>query len=347
MTSDIEHRLNEYLLGSALAQPESRITDLESLTRGWECEMYAFQLEPAKGARQGRSSKFVLRAYPGVGAESKASSEFHNMRLLRRLGYPVPEVYLLELDTKHTGSPFMVMEWIEGQEMWSLLTSANKSRQGNILSTFAELFLRLHQINWRPFITDPQAIDHAGEFHLVDRWLERAAAMLEQFPGTGLEIVLEWLAERRELVPCAHPSITHNDFHPNNILVQADGAAYVVDWTGLSVSDFRFDLGWTLVLTHAYSGRSFRERVLAAYEECKGEGIDQLDFFLVSACARRLFDVSVSLNSGAERLGMRPGAAETMRQDLVPLSNVYLLLRDITGIRIEAVEDILGNIRVD
>lgn len=65
---------------------------------------------------------------------------------------------------------------------------------------------------------------------------------------------------------------------------------------------------------------------------------------LRSASLRRLFDISVSLSDGADKLGMRPGAEGLMKQNAGHIKNVYALLRDRTGITIPEIEVLLSSL---
>jgi len=125
------------------------VTDLTDITAGWESELHAFTLEYGPAAAR-RREELILRLYPGDGAPAKATREFHNMRLLRAAGYPVPEVYILELD-RGFGKPFLIMERIRGQLLGALLTASSEERQRELLTVFCRLFVRLHELDWRPF----------------------------------------------------------------------------------------------------------------------------------------------------------------------------------------------------
>jgi aminoglycoside phosphotransferase (APT) family kinase protein len=67
----------------------------------------------------------------------------------------------------------------------------------------------------------------------------------------------------------------------------------VIDWTGLQLSDPRFDLAWTLMLISAYQGSQWRQSFLEAYERHAGELLENLEFFDVAACTRRLYSIAV------------------------------------------------------
>ena len=121
-----------------------------------------------------------------------------------------------------------------------------------------------------------------------------------------------------------------------------DGSATVIDWTQIQVSDPRFDLAWTLMLVGAAEGWQWRDRILAEYERLAGAPIQELEWFEVAACGKRLFSVVVSLAAGPEALGMRPEAVELMRQQFGALRNVYQLFMIRTGLRLREVERLLA-----
>jgi hypothetical protein len=116
----------------------------------------------------------------------------------------------------------------------------------------------------------------------------------------------------------------------------------VIDWTGFAVTDFRFDLAWTLLLTFSYSGRSMRDTILSEYERLIVAKVANIELFEVFASTRRIFDVCVSLSEGAQKLGMRPEAIEAMTSQMGATRRVYELLSNRTGLVLPDVERILS-----
>jgi hypothetical protein len=53
-----------------------------------------------------------------------------------------------------------------------------------------------------------------------DAWLDEARAGVAHFSLPGFERLVDWLQERRDLLPCPEPSVVHWDFHPFNILLR-------------------------------------------------------------------------------------------------------------------------------
>ncbi|MBI5033967.1 MAG: phosphotransferase family protein [Chloroflexi bacterium] len=338
--NQIARRLQAYCNEKFQGKHEVRVLNLENITTGWESEVYAFVLEHGQPSKRERE-ELVLRVYAGEGAGEKSAREFQSTQHLREVGYPVPQFYVLEREQSPFGKPFVLMEKIDGQVLWSQIDAANETTRAELITQFCKLFARLHQLDWRLFVEKTGQPRFYDPYVFVDEWLGIARHFLEQFPDSGFRVVVEWLAERRDSIPCYKPSPTHNDFHPNNVLVQKDGSPIVIDWTGFQISDARFDLAWTLVLAEAYRGSAWRERILREYESFSGAQVDALDCFIVFACVRRLFDVTTSLLHGAEKMGMRADAVVAMKKSKAAHERVYQLLIERAGLRIKGVDEML------
>lgn len=336
----IARRLQTYYQEKFPSKHNVRIYNLENITTGWESEVYSFVLEHGQPSIRERE-KLVLRLYAGEGAGEKSAREFHSIQRLHEVGYPVPQVYVLEREQSHFGKPFILMEKIDGQVLWAQMDTANETIRAELIAQFCKLFARLHQLDWRFFMEAAEQPKFDDPYTFVDKWFEGAHHSLEHFPDSGFRAVVEWLENRRALVPCYKPAPTHNDFHPGNVLVQNDTSSVVIDWTGFRISDARFDLAWTLVLADAYMGAAWREIILREYEHFSGKPVDALDCFIVFACVQRLFDVTTSLLYGAEKMGMRADAVTAMRKNRTAHERVYQLLMERTGLRIQQVDEML------
>jgi aminoglycoside phosphotransferase (APT) family kinase protein len=230
------------------------------------------------------------------------------------------------------------MERIHGRQMWPVWFRSPEEKQKELLTLFCQLFVRLHRLEWQPFVQGPASFGALDPYALLDREMDKVRPYLDRFPIAGFLPAVEWLEERR--VPCRRPSVIHWDYHPGNILLREDGSAVVVDWTQVDVSDSRFDLAWTLLLVSTYEGRVWYERILHEYERLAGVKVEQLAFFEVFACLKRLYSVVASLTYGPETLGMRPETAAIMLQQLGASKRVYDLLLERTGIKVPEVEEL-------
>ncbi len=335
----LRDRLQVFCATAFPGKQNLRIASFHSLSAGWESDVYAFDLEYGQAGERKRDA-LILRVYPGDDASVKSAREFRGMSQLFRLGYPVPKVWALEGDGASLGRPFVIMERIQGQMLWPLLFHDAQGTQG-LLTLFCQLFVELHQLDWRPFVEAASQYGPARPFACVDRELAFGRAVMERYGMDGFLPVLRWLEARRDGVPCPRPSPVHWDFHPGNVLLCDDGTARVVDWTQVGVSDARFDLAWTLLLVGTHENVEWRHAVQREYERLAGSRVAQMDFFDVFACAKRLLSVVLSLSEGPEKLGMRPGAEEQMREQMGAIGRAYELLLERTGIAVPEAEQLL------
>jgi aminoglycoside phosphotransferase (APT) family kinase protein len=174
----------------------------------------------------------------------------------------------------------------------------------------------------------------------IDDWLELANKMIHDLDLPQFERVLEWM-ERHRPRGQTPTSLIHGDYHPRNILIDEDARPFVIDWASAQQSDFRFDLAWTLLLTASSAGENVRTNVLRSYERQAGATVNDLEFFEVAACARRLADILVSLRDGPGRMGMRTEAAAMMMGQRGHIEVANRLLEHRTGMRIADADHVL------
>lgn len=321
------------------------VGDLARITTGWETDIFAFILR--RGPLPERDEAMIVRLYSGGDAPEKAARECAILGALHTAGYPVPRVWTVETAHVPLGAPFLLMERIEGPVLLDAFVGADEPQRQELLTLFCRLLADLHAVDWR--VAPPAFaswIDAVGDpiapYAFIDAELETFRSALGRFPAAQpLGPVLQWLEEHRDGVPCRRLAITHGDYHPNNVLLRPDVSAMVIDWGAASIADPRLDLAWTLLLTCTYGYPELYEPMLRGYEQAAGM-VEQLGYFEVMAAYRRLFDVLVSLHSGAEALGMRPGTEELMRQEGAHFREVYRLLQDRTdGLVVPEIERLL------
>ena len=309
----------------------AEVTSLTQLTDGWENEVFAFTLQTANAERD-----LILRIYPGNDAVEKAAREFRAMQKLYMRGFPVPEVLRLATEDSPFGHPYVIMEKINGRSLGDVFGESRPAEQQRLLTAFCQHFVNLHALDKRFF---------AEERIEGDVWIARRFAHMQ----TGIALhkkpdflpLLEWLENRRANIGPLHLCMTHGDYHPHNVLVTSDGQMYVIDWCNAAIADYRYDLAWTLLLIHTYSGRAPRDSILNEYERLRSSSVPHIDYFEVAAAFRRLFGIAVSLSGGAEQAGMRPGAEALMTQNLTHLKNVHNLVVNMTGIEIPEISRLI------
>ena len=331
----IIHRLESYYRTNRPDLLNPRLTLDWVNTTGWESEIYTYTLTSGKPSQR-KTDKRILRLLTG-GSMEDAEREYQILLLLNKARYPVPKVYALGSVENGLGNPFIIMQCIQGGNFAERF-SASHQRDSEPFDQFITLFRNLHTLDWRSYVDDPQHFEKQGDpFYHFDRVLTNYADYLSRFNVSGFDPVMDWLHGQRSRVPFPQSSLVHLDFHHNNILEDADGKLYVIDWTSAEVSDYRFDLAWTLTLALAYRGAAGRARILEAYEQQMGGSVPALDVFEVAAILRRIGSVMISLHAGPEALGMRPEAVEVMRGEVVLLTRLCEHMSHLTGLELSEI----------
>jgi aminoglycoside phosphotransferase (APT) family kinase protein len=338
--SDIAKDLFSYYSTKFPSWRGVNISQFSRVGEGWENDVFSFRLERIEG--EGRQSEdLVLRIYAGDGAGEKAKREFGTMKRLSEQSFPVPRVVLLESGPTVFGRPFVVMEKIQGRLLGEIYLEASWGKRRELMRMFCKMFVDLHRLKWEVFARDPEVYTKRNPQVLI---LDKISETQERFRSLGkteFDPIFDWLRSRTSTVRFGEPSLIHWDYHPWNVIVRSDGEPFVLDWTQAEVLDFRFDLGWTLVLIATHAHPRLAASVLQRYEQIARKKAEQMEYFEVAACLKRLFAVSVSVTHGPERIGMRSGAEEVLKQHSVPLKRVYAMLRRITGIAIPEGEKLL------
>jgi aminoglycoside phosphotransferase (APT) family kinase protein len=327
--------LRQYLAGH---YPGARISDLQFIVSGWESDVYAFALDLPTDAPKA----FILRLYPGDGAVEKLIRETGGLRQLRRAGYPVPATLLHETNSAILGRPFTIMEKLEGGALWPVLAGATPSQASHLLSRFGALLARLHQLDWRPF-TEHAARYEANPIAMLDELLAALRQLYEEFDVVGFLAIVDWL-EAQKLDITVQPAVVHLDFHANNVFLCDDGHLAVIDWTQITVSDYRADLTWTLMIMGDHGQPQWGKRILQAYSLAARNPIENLDYFNVITYTKLVASIVISLRTSPGKLGMRPQTIESIKQQASILRELSRRIQVITGLTVPEVETALNQL---
>ena len=333
-----EARVVDFLKKRFPEYQELRISNLTNIAAGWETQIHAFSIDYIENERK-NNFDWIIRQYPGVYAAQKAQREFSILSGLMRVGYPVPIVRVLEENPTHLGTPFIMMDRIKGHTMSDFMR-IQPSKYDVLLELFSKLFVRLHRLDYTKVINEKISSGH-NPYFWIHRNLDGYEHVIRTFHKPEFNPVLEWLRNQANEVPCNKPSLTHRDFHPFNILLDEDHQPYVIDWTAWDVTDFRADLGWTLLLHGAFTGRSFRDETLKGYETAAEIQVENIEYFEVLAGLRRMLDVSISFTEGATQRSMREDALDAMRESLEHMTYVHDLIEEHTNHEIPKIEELI------
>jgi len=331
--------LQDYIVSKITYLGDPVVSGLTSLNNGWESDVYSFTLSYTDN---GRSCKrqMILRAYTGKDVPLFPNKPLHEFNVLRQLGhdgYPVPGVYLLECDDCYLGSPFVIMEFVEGKGLDGLFYGAEIADKKKLLSLGAELFVELHRLDVKPYLEDDSDCDNNPVFKEINRHAE----MAHLFEADYARPCFQWLREQAKEIKGHKLALAHWDYHFGNIILTSDQKPVVIDWTISYVTDYRFDLSWSLLFM---GDDAAAEYFVTAYEQASGHKVEHLEFFRAFACLRRLLTMLISIEHGADSLGMRPGAESIIRKHKVHMQEVYAMWVQLTKLPIPHVESVIAGL---
>jgi len=194
----------------------------------------------------------VLRRPPFGPIPPKAHDMQREASLLRGV-HPVfslaPEVYLFCDDLSIIGVPFYMMERRRGIVLDDTFPSGMTPTPElcrRISLSVVDTLVKIHAIDWQAAALD--TFGHPTGFleRQVKGWTERyTRARTEEIPE--VEPLMRWLIEHTPVSPA--PTLIHNDFKLNNILLNVQDLAEpvaVLDWEMATIGDPLFDLAITL-----------------------------------------------------------------------------------------------------
>ena len=345
----ISEKLEKYLKRKYPKYEFLSVSDLKSLAKGWETELFSFKFTYEKEKKK-FEEQLILRMYPGMNQKEKTEWEYKVLTSLFNAGYPVPKTHILELNKEILEKPFIIMDRIQGKDMGELFLVAGEKRDQEailrIVKTLCKLLVELHNIEWQ---TLPLGINDVGAlnpYYFIDRKILNYRKMINKSEFQMLQPILDWLIERKDDAYSTKVSIVHRDFHPHNIIITEKGEAFVVDWPSCSIGDYREDLGWSLLLSHAYANEEYRDMILEGYEKEQGSKVENIEYFEVLAILRRFSDILSIFKFGAEKFGMREEVTQQIKETAFHMRRIYELLEEKTGIKIPELKKFILNLDV-
>lgn len=164
------------------------------------------------------------------------SREHRVLRALADSPFPMPRVLGYARVDKKEGGPeaWLVMSRLEGRPLWNEILHANSQRRAHLLQRVGALLTQLH--------ATPVPISLWSESSWIDRMLTEARENLMWCDGT-----VELLADLRHRRPKPVLEVLiHGDLALDNVLVAAEDAMSLIDWSGGAQGDPRCDIALAL-----------------------------------------------------------------------------------------------------
>lgn len=332
MTLDtIRATLSEFYSKQIDPATDIAVLDLQKLTSGWETEVYSFDLSYFLKHTTKRD-KLILRTFPGTGGTEKATYEFKVMKGLAANNYPVPRVYHSVTEETPLDYPFIIMERLQGGDLTKAMEAAPDAEQRQLKSLFMKCFAQLHQLDWQTIVPNPSQHEFNSQYAYIEKPLHSMRQVIIQNKLAEFIEVVEWLEERVTTVPNEQLSLVHYDYHLGNIVLSEEKKPFVIDWTVSRVTDYRIDLGWTLLLESTYEAYENRDILLNDYQAFRNSQVTNIEFFEVVAALRRLVVMAISFSGKDDVVATRPEVAEIMNGYTDHVNGVLQILKERSGI---------------
>ena len=262
----------------------------------------ALQVEPLTGGQSNPTyrvtageHRWVLRRKPpGVllASAHAIEREYRVMAALGKLGgsgVPVPRMHALCEDLGVIGSPFYIMDFIEGRVFADpALPGLNNAERGAIYDAMNAVIAALHSVDVQAAGLADYGRPQNYLARQIERWTRQYRASQSEGDGEridAMERLIEWLPAHRPQGPEAdETALVHGDFRIDNLIFHATEPRVlaVLDWELSTLGHPLVDL--------AYHGMAWRVTP-TEFRGLKGHdlaalGIPSEDDYLAAYCRR-------------------------------------------------------------
>lgn len=230
----------ESFLKSAMPLAPSQIA-VSKFTGGQSNPTYRLDTEQGAMVLRRKPPGQVLTSAHAVDREARA------MRSLSTAGFPVPRIFAECDDPNIIGSPFYVMEYLDGRIFWDpLLPEQTPKERRALYMALTDSLAALHAVD----IDSVGLSDFGPKGNYYQRQIERWASQYrasgeEQYPE--MEKLISWLITN---VPTeGRISVVHGDFRLDNAIFHKDRPEIlgVIDWELATLGDPLADLSYFLL----------------------------------------------------------------------------------------------------
>ena len=242
--------------------------------------------------------RYVLRKKPPgqlLASAHQVDREYRVMKALGGVGFPVPHMRALCEDDSVIGTPFYVMDFLEGRIFRDArLPGVAPDERTAIYDNLNDTLARLHAVDY--------AAIGLGDYGRPGNYFERQIGRwTKQYRGAETEVIPE-MERLIEELPARMPvddtvTIAHGDYRPENVMYHPSEPRIiaVLDWELSTLGHPLADLAYNCILWHSHSeswgtlvgvdyaatGLPTEDQYVAAYCRRTGRaGIEDFSFYL-------------------------------------------------------------------
>lgn len=198
-------------------------------------------------------ARYVLRKKPPgklLPSAHQVEREYKIMKVLQDSDVPVPRVRLLCEDAAIIGTPFYIMDYIEGRVFNDTsLPVVSKEERSLIFEQLAITLARLHRVDWQSPALEGFGRPAGYIERQVKRWAgQYQASKTEELPA--MDKLMSWLSAH--LPSEEDKSIVHGDYRLGNAMFHPKdaGIVAVLDWELSTLGHPLSDLAYCCLTYH-------------------------------------------------------------------------------------------------
>ncbi len=244
------------------------------------------------------SRRYVLRRKPPgklLPSAHAVDREYRVTRALYAQGFPVAEPLVYCADESIAGTPFYVMDFVDGRVFWEpQMPGSNPAERTAVYDSMNGTIARLHAL-------DPAKIGLAdfgkGENYVarqVERWSKQYRAS-ETEKIDAMERLIDWLPKN---IPAGGPvRLVHGDYRLDNLIVASNQPtiAAVLDWELSTLGDPLADFSYHLMTWHMPHSESAAGTATLVGHDLHSLGIPSMSDYVDAYVARTGFDPRAAL----------------------------------------------------
>jgi aminoglycoside phosphotransferase (APT) family kinase protein len=232
--------------------PEAMLIRAWKLEGGVSAQVMALEIEQADG----QTKKLLVRQHGEVDRTQNpqiAADEFKLLDLLHAAGLPVPAPYYLDQSCEIFPIPYIVIEYIEGESIFTL------DAVPDLIPQLAAQLARIHKLDGSR--QDFSFLPQQAKIY-ADKLGTRPARLDDSLDEGHIRDVLEAVGP----LPLRNKSVLlHGDFWPGNILWRDGRLVGVIDWEDARLGDPLSDLANSRLETLWAFGREAMQRFTQCY----------------------------------------------------------------------------------
>jgi len=220
------------------------------------------QSNPTYQITDAADQRYVLRKKPPGAILPSAHAverEYAAMHALQPTGVPVPTMRLLCEDSTIIGTPFYLMDYIDGRILLDLkLPELSPSERTATYLAMADGLAALHRVDWRTVGLADFGKPENYVARQISRWTRQYLASNPE-PNADMEALLAWLPGN--IPPEDGPTIAHGDYRLGNLMYAPETPALlaILDWELSTIGQPLSDLAYLCSFYHLpHDGAPFR-----------------------------------------------------------------------------------------